>query len=131
MNKTGIRTVSAVAPNQILFETQHYVAVGAVISDSNVTAGSDGRKVIKAGTPLTGSLKARTTAFTKASAGSSSAASDAICILLHDVDVTDGSNNGTVLISGFVDLNKIDTTTAALITDYVETALKGSITFLK
>lgn len=57
--------------------------------------------------------------------------SNAVGILLHDVDVTDGDNNGTLLIWGFVDLNKVDDTTAALITPQVKTTLGGKVTFLK
>ena len=81
------------------------------------------RKIVKAGTPLTGSLDARTTAFTKASSSGSPSASNAVGILLHDVDVTAGENDGTLLIFGFVNTNRIDATTKALITAEVKAAL--------
>ena len=124
-----IKTQTYVNVNQILFNTDPQVSVGVLVSNSGISAGTDGRKIVKAGTPLTGSLEARGTAFTKAS--TTSGASNAIGILLHDVDVTAGAENGTLLIFGFVDLNKVDTTTAALITTDVKTALKGGVTFLK
>lgn len=124
-----IKTQTYVNVNQILFNTDPQVSVGVLVSDSGISAGSDGKKIVKAGTPLTGSLEARGTAFTKAS--TTSGVSNAVGILLHDVDVTAGAENGTLLIFGFVDLNKVDTTTAALITADVKTALKGGVTFLK
>lgn len=124
-----IKSQAYVNVNQILFNTDPQVSVGVLVSNSGISAGTDGRKIVKAGTPLTGSLEARGTAFTKAS--TTSGVSNAVGILLHDVDVTAGAENGTLLIFGFVDLNKVDTTTAALVTSEVKTALKGGVTFLK
>ena len=124
-----IKKSTYVNVNQILFNTDPQVSVAILVSDTGITAGADGKKIVKAGTPLTGDLKARGTAFAKAS--TTEGVSNAIGVLLHDVDVTAGAENGTLLIFGFVDLNKVDTTTAALITSAVETALKGGVTFLK
>lgn len=124
-----IKSQTYVNVNQILFNTDPQVSVGVLVSNSGISAGADGKKIVKAGTPLAGSLEARGTAFTKAS--TTSGVSNAVGILLHDVDVTAGSENGTLLIFGFVDLNKVDTTTAALVTSEVKTALKGGVTFLK
>ncbi len=123
-----IKKETAVNVNQILFCTDPQVSVGVQVSDTGITA-SNGKKIVKAGTPLAGSLEVRGTAFAKAT--TTSGASNAVGVLLHDVDVTDGANNGTLLIFGFVDLNKVDATTAALITADVKTALKGGVTFLK
>ena len=125
----GFKKETAAAPGQILFCTEPQVSVGITVSDSGVTAGSDGKKIVKAGTPLTGSLTARTTAFT--AAATNSGASNAVGVLLHDVDVTGGANNGSLLIFGFVNLDRIDSTTAALITAEVKTALNAKVTFLK
>ena len=119
-----IKTEVAVNVNQILFCTDPQVSVGIMVSDTGITAGDDGRKVVKAGTPMAGDLEARGTAFEKASEG-------VVGVLLHDVDVTEGAENGTLLIFGFVDLNKVDAETAALVTTNVKTALKGGVTFLK
>jgi hypothetical protein len=124
-----IKTQAYVNVIQILFYTDPQVSVGVLVSNTGITAGADGRKIVKAGTPLTGSLEARGTAFAKAS--TTEGVSNAVGVLLHDVDVTAGAENGTLLIFGFVDLNKVDTTTAALITSDVKTALKGGVTFLK
>ena len=128
LNKTGITKVVDTAPVQLLFNVQNQFSVGIKVDDANYVT-ENGRKIVKAGTPLTGNLEARETAFVKAT--TSSGSSNAVGILLHDVDVTEGDTNGTLLIWGFVDLNKLDTATAALITTEVKTALKGGVTFLK
>lgn len=123
-NNTGVTKTSYLNKNQILFAVEHQVSMSIVVDD---TAGTEDsatkRKIVKAGTPLTGSLDARTTAFTKASSSGSPSASNAVGILLHDVDVTAGENNGTLLIFGFVNTNRIDVTTKALITAEVKAAL--------
>ena len=51
--------------------------------------------------------------------------------LLHDVDVTDADANATLLIWGFVNLSRVDSTTAALITETRKTELAGRVWFLK
>ena len=86
-------------------------SLGAVIGNTSVTAGPDGRKIIKAGTPVAGNILKRNTAFTKGSDA------DAVAILLHDVDVTEGNANGTILVSGYVDYDKLDTDVQALVTN--------------
>ncbi len=124
-NKTGIKKTTGAAPVQILFDVQNQVSVSIVVDDGySVTR--DGRKIVPAGTPLSGSLTARNTAFVKAVDNTKPATG----VLLHDVDVTDGDTNGTLLIWGFVDLNKIDATTAALLTTTRQGEMP-SIKFLK
>lgn len=132
-NKTGIKKTTGAAPIQILFDVQNQVSVSVVVDDGySVTR--DGRKIVPAGTPLSGSLTARNTAFVKAvdntAESGASNGKPATGVLLHDVDVTDGDTNGTLLIWGFVDLNKIDTTTAALLTATRQGEMP-SIKFLK
>lgn len=131
LNQTGIKKVSAVAPTQILFNVQNQMSVGIKLAKNFAGSITDdnNRKIVKAGTPLTGDLTARDTAFT-ASSGTG-AANNTVGILLHDVDVTDADANATLLIWGFVDLNKIDSTTAGKITADVKTGLAGRVTFLK
>lgn len=124
----AIKIESAVNVNQILFCTDPQVSVGVVVDS---TAGTEdeatGRTIVKAGTPLNGDLTARNTAFVKAA----DTTNPAVGVLLHDVDVTDGDANGALLIFGFVNLERIDTTTAALITATRKTELAGKVTFLK
>lgn len=58
-------------------------------------------------------------------------AADAVGVLLHDVDVTFGNANGTLLIHGFVNLDRVDETTQLLITADVIANLAGRILFLR
>ncbi len=126
LNQTGVKKTTYGAPVQILFNVQNQMSVGVRV-DKTYSVTRDGRKIVPAGTPLSGDLTARNTAFVKAV----DTTNPATGILLHDVDVTDGDANGTLLIWGFVDLTKVDTTTAALITATRKTELAGKITFLK
>ena len=122
LNQTGVRKETYGDTNQILFAVEHQVSIGVVVSNAlGVAEGT--KKVVKAGTPLTGNLDIRTTAFTAATAGSSTEASDAVGVLLHDVDVTTGDANGTLLLFGFVNTNRIDATTKAKLTDIVKAAM--------
>lgn len=122
LNQTGVRKETYGNTNQILFAVEHQVSMGVVVSKAlGVAEGT--KKVVKAGTPLTGNLDVRTTAFTAASAGSSTEASDAVGVLLHDVDVTTGDANGTLLLFGFVNTNRIDATTKTKLTDIVKAAM--------
>lgn len=122
LNQTGVRKETYGNTNQILFAVEHQVSMGVVVSKTlGVAEGT--KKVVKAGTPLTGNLDARTTAFTAATAGSSTEASNAVGVLLHDVDVTTGDANGTLLLFGFVNTNRIDATTKAKLTDTVKAAM--------
>lgn len=127
LNRSGITKETAVAPSQILFNVQNQMSVGVIVDKAVGTAGKDGRKIVKAGTPLNGSLTDRGTAFVAAE----DASSPAVGVLLHDVDVTNGNANGTLLIWGFVNLNRMDSTTAGLITTDRETELAGRVWFLK
>lgn len=123
LNKTGITTESAGAVNDILFTSARYEGVSVIVSDAAYVT-EDGRKIVKAGTPLSGNLEARETPFTRASG------SDSVGILRHDVDVTDGAANGTLMTAGSVNTARLDSETAAFITDAIKTALP-KITFAK
>lgn len=128
LNQSGIQKTPVTAPTQILFNTQHQVSVGIKLAKNFEGAVTEnGRKIVKAGTPLNGDLTARGTAFVKAQDSSN----PAIGVLLHDVDVTDADANATLLLWGFVNLSRVDTTTAALITETRKTELAGHIWFLK
>lgn len=107
----------------LIAEDSYKVTLGVTVTNTGISANSEGKKIIKAGTPVKGDLKARNTAFVKE-------ATTPNAILLHDVDVTAGANNGTIVVVGCVDLNRLDADAAELITSTVETALP-SIKFIK
>lgn len=99
----------------------YYIALPAQVTNTGITADSDGRKILRAGTPVSGDITKRDTAFVKAT--TTSGASNATAIVLHDVDVTDGVNNATIVLAACIDTLKLDTATKALITSEVKTAL--------
>ena len=120
LNNTGVKKETYGSGKQILFAVEHQVSMGIVV-DKSVGVADGTKKIAKAGTPLTGSLDARGTAFTAAT--TTSGASNAVGVLLHDVDVTVDDNNGAILLFGFVNTNMIDATTKAKITAEVKAAL--------
>lgn len=125
LNKTGITKTSGIAPVQILFNVQNQMSVGVKVSSAMASTTVNGRKIVKAGTPVTGDLTNRAAAFTAAGAD------NAVGVLLHDVDITDGDANASLLIWGFVNMDRMDTATQGLITSGVKTALAGKVWFLK
>ena len=108
LNQGGITKVTAETRKTILFAPEVAVSISCKMANTGVSAGSDGRKVVKAGTPIYGSLTARDTAFTIAPADSEAPAG----ILLHDVDVTSGTKNAQVCFIGVVDISKLETAVA-------------------
>lgn len=126
LNQSGIKKETAGAPTQILFNVQNQMSVSIQVAKAaGVVEG--GKTIVKAGTPLNGDLTARGTAFVAAA----DTTAPAVGILLHDVDVTNGPANGTLLIWGFVNLNRVDSATAAKITANRKTELAGKVWFLK
>lgn len=132
LNRSGIKSTTGAAPTQILADVNNQFSVGCIVPASMQATANDGtRKVVKAGTPLKLDLSNLQTAAaaptTNPAAASGETASDMNAVLLHDVDVTDGNANGTALIFGFVNLNRVDTTTAAKL----KAGTFGLVTFLK
>lgn len=107
LNQGGITRVSAMSEKQILSAPELAYSLPCKIANTGVTA-VDGKKVVKAGTPIYGSLTARDTAFTV----SGGAGATPTGIMLHDVDVTTGTKNTQVCAFGFVDISKLETDVA-------------------
>ena len=127
LNNGKLVTETLVNVKQIL-ANEHFVAVGAILD--NTAKNSDGKCL--AGTPLTGDLLKRTggaDAFTKATTtgGSGSETNPAKFVLLHDVEF-DGTNdaNVTVLVHGFVQKNKCDSTVQTLLDGFAVKALAAN-----
>ena len=92
--------VEAVSSKEILFN-DHYVAKPCMVAATGVTANSEGKKIVKAGTIYPANDKT------------------ANGVLLHDTDVTNGDASGNIVIHGFVDnaklvANGVTVTAAAL-----------------
>lgn len=92
-----VKSTSYSTPKNILIgQESYYIALPIVVSGSaNAT--------LKAGSPLTGDITDRDTAFTVTSS------SNVKGILLHDVVLdSDGKGNGTLVLAGCIDLLKLD-----------------------
>lgn len=109
LNQSEVKVTSATTRKTILVAEEMAVAFSCKVSDSGVST-SDGKKVVKAGTPLAGDLTARETAFTVAADGTG-----AVGLLLHDVDVTSGTKNAQVLVFGFVDISKLESDVVSMV----------------
>lgn len=110
LNKSGITKETLGAPTQILANVEHQFSVGCVVAQAvGTVVGS--KKIAKAGTPIVIDYGSLSTAATAGTVGSTANA-----VLLHDVDVTAGNANGTALIFGFVNINRLDSDVQAKVT---------------
>jgi hypothetical protein len=212
LNNPSIKTVEGTTRKTILVDELNSTAFSCKVANTGVDADDDGKKIVKAGTPIYGSLEARENPYVVAGGSidpvanasvtgtgitaaevtaatfstevsgesgtyefvydadaqsgtpdpswklngskvdiadygievTGSAADgdkisvvftaggtvDATGILLHDVDVTGGTQNAQVVVFGFIDLTKLDEDVQALITADVKSALK-MIQFVK
>jgi len=81
--------------------------IGVQVANTGVTANAEGRKIIPAGTPVGGAtsvLETRNTVLTVTNTQATGA--NAQGVLRHDVDVTDGNANATLIVRGEVDSSK-------------------------
>jgi len=134
LNQTGITKTSGTTRKNILIAPELAFSLPCKVASTGVSAGTDGKKIVKAGTPLAGDITARDTAFTvaKDTEGSDGApaTSNATCMLLHDVDVTSGTANASALIFGFVDVSKLESSVVTLLTTAAKSNL-AKITLVK
>lgn len=103
LNKSGIVKADYATPKQILADPNLQFSIGCLVTTTIV----DSATTAKAGTPICVDLNNINTACEKVD----NSTVFANAVLLHDVDLSHGQANGTALIFGFVDLNKVDTTT--------------------
>lgn len=124
LNRDGISKKTYGAPTQILANVELQESVGCIVPQSLVaSADANGKKIAKAGTPVFVNLMSRQTPV---SAPGSNVSANAV--LLHDVDVTAGAANGTALIFGFVNVNRLD---ASVVTAIGAATSFGGVTLLK
>lgn len=105
---------------QILIAPEVAVEIGCLVTNTGVSADSEGKKIIKAGTPVgssTNVLMNRQTVLTVVSDATAQG------VLLHDVDVTAGQENATLVIEGVIDYEKVDEDVQAMYTSTVTGAM--------
>lgn len=111
----------------LIANNSYMVTLPAQVTNTGISADSDGKKIIKAGTPLYGNIEKRDTAFvvaTQTDATQNVAASNnATAVILHDVDVTAGAENATIVLAGVVDLLKLESSVKTMITAEAKAAL--------
>jgi len=126
LNSTGTTKQDFGNSTQILADVGNQSSIGCVVSAAlGVTVGN--QTIAKAGTPINMNLQSTQTAAVLATG---TVAMNGV--LLHDVDVTNGNNNGTALLFGFVNLNRIEADVQTKITTAVGNASATKlITFMK
>ena len=135
LNRSGVAKTTYAAPKQILANVEMQVSVGCIVPQTlGVAVGS--QKIAKAGTPININLQNLNVAVKKPAAAVTEPAADKVpmnAVLLHDVDVTAGAANGTALIFGFVNLNRVDTDVATAIATATGSTIgnDGMVTFVK
>lgn len=122
--------------DSILIADQTAVRIGVLVDNTNVTANENGKKIIKAGTPVGNTTKSalidRTTVLTTSVTSGSDTQTVTPApqgIIYRDVDVTDGNAEAVLIVAGAIDVLKVDETTRAKITKPVINAL-NKITFI-
>lgn len=113
-------------PVQVLGTVANKVAIGAVISADGVTANANGQKIVPAGTPVGGDTSALTDEQAVLKVSDDAKAQG---ILEHDVDVTAGNADGTLIINGYINENRLPS--GQTISEEAKTALAPHIVFFK
>ena len=120
LNNDGVKKATYGAPKQILANVEFQYSVGCRVPKT-MGVSVNGRTLVKAGTPIKIDLSdLQVVAQAPAEATESDPAVVANAVLLHDVDVTDaidgGAKNGTALLWGFVNINRLDSDVQAKVT---------------
>lgn len=108
-----VKKVAYEAELDVLLNPDNAFEIGVQVTNTGVTADANGRKIIKAGTPVGGAtsvLETRNTVLVVTNLASDGAKAQGV--LRHDVDVTEGANNGTLIVRGEVDSSKCPTIVA-------------------
>lgn len=125
LNQSVVTTTVGAARKTILIDTHNFYALPVVLGNAGIAANAEGKKIIKAGTPITGNLEARNTAFVL-----TALPADVVGVVEHDVDVTAGNANGGVILTALIDASKLEADIQALLTVAMKAALP-TIKFVK
>lgn len=120
-----VKSEKFLAENDILIAPELAVGLSCIVSATGVSAGADGKKIIKAGTPLYASADVLTKRSTELSVTSSGGTCYGIA--RHDIDVTNLTKaNATLLIFGFVNTDMLDATVVSALE-----SVKATLTSIK
>lgn len=89
-----------------------YYTLPCQVTNTGLTADSNGKKIIKAGTPVGGDTDALLNRDTAVLIATNDATNGAKTqgVVIHDVDVTAGQTTATVAFAGVIDMAKMDST---------------------
>ena len=134
-----IKTETLTNETDILIAPELAFAIPCIVTNTGVSANSEGKKIIKAGTPIT--FAADVFAANRQAKGSAYlAAANSTGPAVYgyarwDIDVTAGDTNATLLVDGYVDLLKLDSAIQTLVTTTLtgdsNTATKARVRFIK
>ena len=110
LNQSDVTTRVGTTRKTILVDELNSTALSCMVTNTGVEANGEDKKIVKAGTPVAGDLKARDTAFTVAADGT-----NAVGVILHDVDVTKGTANSQVVIDGTIDVSKLESDVVTMV----------------
>lgn len=87
-----------------------YYTLPCQVTNTGLTADSNGKKIIKAGTPVGGDTNALLNRDTAVLIATNDATNGPKTqgVVIHDVDVTAGQTTATVAFSGVIDMAKMD-----------------------
>lgn len=122
--------------NDILVAPEVAVAFPCIVGNTGVDANAEGKKIIKAGSPLFGSEDFLFNRQTVLRATGDSTYKYVAGVARWDIDVTAGDTNATVLYAGYVDYLKLESAvqtaiTSALTAGGYEPTKGFRITFIK
>lgn len=113
--------------NDILVDDYNATAIANMVNDSNATADSDGQKYLRAGTMLTSTGDYLTSNDGSVVLEPTTDATKATGILRQDYNITEGAVPASVIVSGTINLARMDDETKKLYTAAAIDSLKTSL----
>ena len=121
-----MKTINVGVQKNVLIAPELAFTIGCQVGNAGVSA-VGGKKIIPAGTIVGAEASVLTERATVLTVTNEGTIAQAQGVLVNDVDVTAGTTTGTLLVAGFVDLDKMPETAAEL----AATAELPKITFVK
>ena len=111
-----VKTESFGNETDILVAPELAFAFPCIVENTGVDANAEGRKIIKAGTPLFEKEDILFNRSTGLRVTADATYNKVAGIARWDIDVTDGNTNATVLYAGYVDYLKLDSAVQTAVT---------------
>ena len=111
-----VKTESFGNETDILVAPELAFAFPCIVENTGVDANAEGRKIIKAGTPLCEKEDILFNRSTGLRVTADATYNKVAGIARWDIDVTDGNTNATVLYAGYVDYLKLDSAVQTAVT---------------